>query len=49
MTELVHSTRLPQYLSAEGLFQEVQEMHSAAPLASKHEFGQLHERNLCRQ
>jgi hypothetical protein len=42
VTELVDGTRLPQYLSAGGFIQEVQEVHPAAPLASEREFGQLH-------
>ncbi len=45
MTELVHGTCLSQYLSAEGVIEDVQEIHPAAPLASEHEFGQLHQKN----
>jgi hypothetical protein len=36
MPELVNGACLPQHLPAEGFLKEVQEMHPAVPLASKH-------------
>jgi hypothetical protein len=42
VAELVEGACLPQYLVAEGVLQQVQEMYPPPPLGNEDEFGQLH-------